>query len=74
MSKDEALALIDAALRKVDPEWQGSSERSGNLGVRIDGRGDVFDVHFSEHTHLDRQYEDAIREALGNHLGRFRIE
>jgi hypothetical protein len=70
MTKDEATQKVLEAGYEVNPNLRTLPRGSpGRIGIRVDARGNVFDVYFSNAGRLYQQYAAAAREALGDECG-----
>lgn len=67
MSEAQAISAVHAAMLSVDPSC--GTDRMGGAAVRVDQRGDRFDVRLLGAGRLFAEHTDAIRSALGTRLG-----
>ena len=70
MTDEEAKAIVDAAMSRVNPQWRGRRRSPSGVGVKIIRRGDVFDVALAHPGRLYAEYAAAIQDDLGGNLGK----
>ena len=69
MTPDEAKNAVHRAMLKVDPEYQGQPGRVGNMGVRVEQRGNVYDVLLVGADYLFDEFATAIFNELREFSG-----